>query len=405
MATPFTRTMRSLEGGHQGPWPRLVAALAILGFWGAWMTCARVTVYATSSSARLEVTGMAHHVAAHDTGRIVELQLGLGRPVAEGAVLLVLDSTVEQRKLDEALAHVEALAPRMESLRVQIEAEREAASWQWKVDGASLAKSQADALQAELTALRDGQLDSVSQRLHDENLASGIDTLNADSVAHQSRAKATGAKADVRRMAVTQRYDDKMSLVRVAELRQKVADLEGEAAAARAAIETARAELARRTVRAPATGTLGAVGTLQVGDVLKAGDAIATIVPGGEVRIVAEFQPADAVGRILPRQHAAARISGFPWTQFGVLEANVSEVAKEARDGTVRVELVIDAASSGTRIPLQHGLPGTVDVEVDRVSPWTLLLRSAGAALQSGTPPAAAPPAPTAPMASPPPVQ
>jgi multidrug resistance efflux pump len=395
MATPFTRTMRSLEGAHRGPWPRLAAALGILGFWAAWMTCARVTVYATSTTARLEVSGMAHHVAAHDTGRIVELELGLGRPVTEGAVLLVLDSTIEQRKLDEALAHVEALAPRMESLRVQIEAEQEAAAWQWRVDGASLAKSQADALQAELTAVHDGQLDAVSQRLHDENLASGIDALNADSVAHESRAKVTGAKADVRRLAVTQRYDGKLSLVRVAELRQKVADLEGEASAARAAVETARAELARRTVRAPAAGALGAIGTLQVGDVLKAGDAIATIVPGGVVRIVGEFQPADAVGRILPGQHATARISGFPWTQFGVLEANVGEVAKEARDGTVRVELAIDEVSSGTRIPRQHGLPGTVDVEVDRVSPWTLLLRSAGASLQSGAQPAAAPPAPT----------
>ena len=39
----------------------------------------------------------------------------------------------------------------------------------------------------------------------------------------------------------------------------------------------------------------------------------------------------------------------------------------------------------GTTIPLQHGLPGTVEVEVERVSPATLVLREVGKHL--GVPP------------------
>ncbi len=89
------------------------------------------------------------------------------------------------------------------------------------------------------------------------------------------------------------------------------------------------------------------------------------------------FLPPAALGRIQPGQPAQLRLEGFPWTQYGAVSATVTNVASEVRDGQVRVELAVrpDAAPL---IPLQHGLPGTVEVEVDRVSPATLVLRTAG---------------------------
>jgi len=41
-------------------------------------------------------------------------------------------------------------------------------------------------------------------------------------------------------------------------------------------------------------------------------------------------------------------------------------------------ELAVDHATS--RIPLQHGLPGTVEIELERASPLALILRGAGKA-------------------------
>jgi membrane fusion protein (multidrug efflux system) len=52
-------------------------------------------------------------------------------------------------------------------------------------------------------------------------------------------------------------------------------------------------------------------------------------------------------------------------------------VAHERRDGQIRVELGL-ASDLAFPIPLQHGMPGTVEVEVERVAPATLLLRSIG---------------------------
>jgi Cation efflux system protein CusB domain 1 len=95
------------------------------------------------------------------------------------------------------------------------------------------------------------------------------------------------------------------------------------------------------------------------------------------LKIMTDFLPPAALGRIQPGQPARLRLEGFPWTQYGAVSAMVASMASEVRDGWVRVELAVrpDAASS---VPLQHGLPGTVEVEVAHVSPAMLVLCTAG---------------------------
>jgi membrane fusion protein (multidrug efflux system) len=62
----------------------------------------------------------------------------------------------------------------------------------------------------------------------------------------------------------------------------------------------------------------------------------------------------------------------------------VSNVAGEIRDGKVRVELNL---TSGGPLPinLQHGLPGSVEVEVERLTPVKIVLRAAGQMLTAPT--------------------
>jgi membrane fusion protein (multidrug efflux system) len=100
------------------------------------------------------------------------------------------------------------------------------------------------------------------------------------------------------------------------------------------------------------------------------------VVPEGRLRAVADFDPEAALGRLHEGQTARMRLRGFPWTEYGTVPATVSKVASEVRDGKVRVELRIDPTT--TRIPLAHGLPGSVEVDVERTSPAELLLRSVG---------------------------
>jgi membrane fusion protein (multidrug efflux system) len=98
--------------------------------------------------------------------------------------------------------------------------------------------------------------------------------------------------------------------------------------------------------------------------------------------IAAQF-PADAAfGRIRPGQSATLRLEGFPWSEFGSVPAVVARVAQEIRDGNVRVELAIHPRST-FRGTLEHGMPGSLEVAVERLTPLALVVRTAGQALTS----------------------
>jgi hypothetical protein len=99
--------------------------------------------------------------------------------------------------------------------------------------------------------------------------------------------------------------------------------------------------------------------------------------PMGTLTIAALFQSSVALGRIRPGQPARVRFGGFPWTQYGSAPARVSNVAGELGDGRIRVGLTLEPGVL-SKIPYQHGLTALVDVEIERVSPATLVLRSAG---------------------------
>ena len=60
-------------------------------------------------------------------------------------------------------------------------------------------------------------------------------------------------------------------------------------------------------------------------------------------------------------------------------ELVVARVGNEPRDGLVRVEL--DVRRAPGCIPITHGLQGSVEVAVERVSPIELVLRAVGQAL------------------------
>jgi multidrug resistance efflux pump len=140
---------------------------------------------------------------------------------------------------------------------------------------------------------------------------------------------------------------------------------------------------------------VAALSPLKVGGFIRAGDQVAAILPVSaaasreRLRAVAEFSPFAALGRIHPGQPAWLHLAGFPWTQYGTLSATVTSVASDATVSTeaastntqqerrIRVELKLDPESAPL-IPIQYGLPGTAEVEVERISPARLIMRAAG---------------------------
>ena len=94
-------------------------------------------------------------------------------------------------------------------------------------------------------------------------------------------------------------------------------------------------------------------------------------------KLAREITVAAKLGLPDPGMNARLRLDGFPWAQFGTIEAKVSHVAAEIRDNMVRVEFM-PVAAPARNIVMQHGLPGSVEVAVEQTSPALLILRAAG---------------------------
>jgi membrane fusion protein (multidrug efflux system) len=92
---------------------------------------------------------------------------------------------------------------------------------------------------------------------------------------------------------------------------------------------------------------------------------------------VGEFTPATVLGGVRRGQRARLRLDGFPWTQYGSIDATVSRVASEVRDNRVRIELT-PTGSTMPGLVMQHGLPGTAEISLEQVSPAVLMLRASG---------------------------
>jgi membrane fusion protein (multidrug efflux system) len=375
MAMAFQRTLRCLEREQsERLGPRLLLMAAVFGAWTAWLVCARVPVYAMSQRGRLEVRARTHRAAAASGGKVVRLALELGVEVEAGQLLLQLDDSLERKKLDEAEAQVRALSLRERALRAQLRAESDVQVFQARAAEGAENRAEVAVDEAGQSSLYRERLQRIADQLHREELISHIEALQSEQELAASRMHVSAAQADLLRQRADGQYARALQTARVAALTRELADLSAQRVSMSAAVDTARAQLERRVVRAPLAGRIGSVAALQIGDVVREGDLVATVIPPERLRVVAEFSAADALGRVKPGQAARVRLSGFPLLEFGTLGAVVKRVASEPERGSVRVELSL-ADNPHTHLPLQHGVPGVVEVRIESAAPWRMLMR------------------------------
>ena len=116
MSLDFNRTLRALERQRQ----RLGKRYLWLGLAAAPLA-ARVPVYELSVSVRLEVDAMGSPVDALVTGRVVASQLGLGRQVSAGEVLVELDSQLDRQEQLATEARIGALEQQLAARRQELQ--------------------------------------------------------------------------------------------------------------------------------------------------------------------------------------------------------------------------------------------------------------------------------------------
>jgi multidrug resistance efflux pump len=384
MSTAFARTLHHLEPRRSR---RIVVAavttVMVTTLWGGWAAKASVTVYEVSDRARLEVDRASHPVDSPVSGTVVESRMLLDREVAAGDVLVRLDADAERFSVREGQEKALALDAELTALRAQASSVARAREEGARAGRALLDETRERLPEAEAPARYAQQELERLERLRAQLLISEHDFEMGRADALRTRASADSARLSLVRIEQEQAARDRDRAAALDQIRGQIARLEGERRGSREALLRLNVEAERHVVRASASGRLGDVAALRPGAVVQAGQRLALIVPGGAIVAVAQFSPSAASGRIRRGQHARIRLDGFPWAQYGTLDATVARVANEVRDGVVRVELSV-AGSSNPRIALEHGLTGSVEVAVERVTPLTLLLRTAGA-LQTAT--------------------
>ena len=378
MPSPFSRTLRSLEADGPRRWILgLVPTLLLLGGWSAWFLVGRVTVYEVTDRAWLSVEREAHPIASPVGGRISVLRMALGQRVKEGEVLAELEGDEPLALLAGEQARQATLPRQIQALRGQIAAGRKALEEHRKAAAASLAEARSRAVEADAAARLAEQEADRQARLLASGLIPEAEAARAGSEAEQRRAAAESARLTLDRLAFSDRSAASDRLADIEENERDLALLEGQVGSGAATERRLENNIELRVLRAPVAGRIGQLTPLRVGAVIAPGTQLGLIVPEGELKVIAEFPPSSALGRIHPGQPGRVRLAGFPSAQYGSLAATVARVAEEPRGGRIRVELAA-RPDRRSRLPLQHGLPGTVEVEVERVSPAVLVLRAVG---------------------------
>lgn len=384
MAYPFQRTLRSLSDNELGIRMALmtfsVAASCVLAIWALQ---ARIPVLKVSTLGRIEPHNAVHRLEPPESGRVVRSNLALDREVAQGEVLVEFECEEQRLELRQSESNLSTLARDLSSLGDLIVEKKRELDESTLADEAALREAEARSREIAPKFL----LAQQRQRRVEESAPGAISALEKlerrTESEELSRATETQpiALQRLRRDQIVRRTGLEGQLL---QLKRDQHRLEGEVERIKINIAKLEYQIARRLIRAPASGQLVDVVELAAADYITQGQRLGTILAKGPLRVRARFAK-ETVGIIRSGQAARLKLDGYPWSVYGTVRARVTSVGTEptilptaeAVPGTVRVELEVEPPDD-PRIQLQHGMTATVEVEVARVSPVVLVLRAIG---------------------------
>jgi membrane fusion protein, multidrug efflux system len=226
-------------------------------------------------------------VAPQVDGYVTEVLVADNQAVRAGDPLVRIDAASIRARLAQAEANAAALEAGVR--QVDDKAKLEQAMIAQRQAGVTSAEAQVKWTAAELS--RYGQLNKAgyassqreqTARAAQDQAAAAVDQANAALAAERQAAASLGSARD---------------------------QTAAQAAAARAAVEQARIDLSRTEIRSPAAGVVGARG-VRVGQYVRPGGALMTIVPLEEAYVVANFKETQ-VARLRIGQPVEIRADAF----------------------------------------------------------------------------------------------
>jgi membrane fusion protein (multidrug efflux system) len=349
----------------------------LLSAWAGWFFLARVGLYEVSRSARLEVATAPYDVDVPVAARLVRSALVLDRHVQQGEILVELDAEAFRLERAAEESRLATLGPQIVALRDELASHEQAMRGEGRASAAQVTEARARLRASDVVAQQKEAERARIQSLHDKRLVATQERDRLQAESQRQNAETDAARVQVGRLGSEGAVKLSDRRAQIARLQADIARLQSERADAESKVRILDQKIELHLIRAPVAGRIGYMVNLRAGAMVAERTRLATVVPTGGLRAVALFDPATAAGRVHTGQGARLRMLGFPWTKYGMLQAEVDRVGNEPKDGLIRVELVLRSPQR-TNIPLEHGLPGIAEVEVERVSPFALVLDAAG---------------------------
>lgn len=379
MPYAYSRTVRSIEI-DVGRLSRNTALFLILFCvaWMAWFALAKIDISLDSVTARVESDQKAQAIQSSVDGRIEGIHVELGQTVDEGDVIVTLDTTEIEFLLEEQKIRNKFSSSEVTALKAQIAAEESALVKSRKIveavaeEGAATRKEKSAALEIAETEA------TYSDGLVQDGYIAELAQQKNRTTAEQRRAALQASSATYKQAEIKQQIETLDREARIAELRRELAISAGQVRRSENLVSMLEKQISDHTIRSPVRGTVGELGYFRPQTVIARGDSISTLVPASGLKVIAFFEPESALGRIRTGDKGIFRSDAYSWVQYGSIPVTVHSVSSEVNENQlIRVELSIDDQPIEL-IALQHGLPGTAKVIIDRTTPFAVVLRLIG---------------------------
>jgi len=339
--------------------------------WVAWSFLFPVNIHKTATSGRLERTASPVPIIAPSSGYIKFSRLDVGEYRLKDAILLryvdhqeLQESRQIELQIEQLIRQAVLKKKEISSAEAASAANRQNLILQQTQTGQALqhAIEQASLQQQIVRSMErsgvESQLDLFTQKLRSKELTATVDRLQHDLDRHPSLIEQFNQSAASRRFR----------------LQSELAGLNGRLVEAQQQAVRQQQILADLNIVAPLAGELAEALTLNQNEWITAGTTLATLLPAGDLRFIAYFDPADVYGHVDEGQMAEIQLAGFPWQQYGSLIGRVIQVDRARRAGQVRV--VLQLVEPLPPVPLQHGMPGLASIRTEQATPVQLLLRA-----------------------------
>ncbi|MFA0789216.1 HlyD family secretion protein [Microbulbifer echini] len=345
--------------------------------WAVWFLFQEITIYSVSDQAKLEQEQNTVHVSTQRTGRVIAIQASLGDTLNRGDLLIELDTKALDLDLDGDSRVSQSISTQLQS----IEREHSLRNKKFSEDDKALGDQlrllrQQHELQVSNQKIQ-ADVKARYERLLQKQQSSELDYLAAKRTFQQMAMATLASEAAMRAISDRREQLANEYQLAVSALGQRREDLQRQLTEVNTRIQQSSLAADEQRLRAPIAGKLASLADIREGEVLLAGQQIATLQAEGRITVQAFFPPALALGHIRPGQSAQVKLDGFSWTRYGQLQARVERVASAVQTGQILVELSL-RGEAPPQLPLLHDLPARVEIATAVKTPYQLLLQRVG---------------------------